>query len=359
MIASSIEEAKFARRLTTHSKVASELAMLNEQCLFELVENALPLGHGTGGATALLNINGTDVFIKKIRLTDIERQVENSQSTKNVFELPLYYQYGIGSAGFGVWRELATHVLSTNWVLSGECLNFPLMYHWRVLAKPQAEAPTVEQLTELARDVAWWGGSPIIHARLLANLHASAEIVVFLEYFPQNLHEWLRQKLHAGGEAAESSCARVAHKLKTITTFMNAHGLLHFDAHFNNILTDGEDLYFSDFGLAIFNQFELSKVEQDFFNKNYHYDQCYTMAYFVEWLLTELFGIENWAIGNPNALLHDYAAGQGTPLLPVIETIIKRYAPIAVVMNEFFINLKKSSATIYPTDKLARLQAEL
>ena len=64
------------------------------------------------------------------------------------------------------------------------------------------------------------------------------------------------------------------------------------------------------------------------------------------------FGMKNWVIGNPNPILHEYAMGRGKTLLPAIEAIIMRYAPIAVVMNEFFLNLKKSKTTIYPTNVL-------
>ena len=31
---------------------------------------------------------------------------------------------------------------------------------------------------------------------------------------------------------------------------MNTHGLVHFDAHFGNVLTDGRRLFVADFGLA-------------------------------------------------------------------------------------------------------------
>jgi hypothetical protein len=70
---------------------------------------------GIGGTTALLEIEGSTVFVKRIRgFTDIERQPEHVMSTANLFALPTFCQYGIGSPGFGVWRELATHVMTTN-----------------------------------------------------------------------------------------------------------------------------------------------------------------------------------------------------------------------------------------------------
>lgn len=346
-----------ATRIATYRAVSTELTLLNDQQLLALLETAKPIGTSIGGISTLLTISDTPIFIKKIRLTDIERQHENIMSTRNFFELPLYYQYGIGSTGFGVWRELATHAMTTNWVLAGDCKNFPLMYHWRLLPRLTLETPTSEQLAELERDVEWWGDSSLVRARLLANLTASADIVVFLEYFPENLHRWLSKQIINGGDVAGSACEMVENNLMAITSFINSRGLLHFDAHFNNILTDGHDLYFTDFGLAICEQFELSEAESDFFKENFNYDQCYTLSYFVEWLLTESFGTENWAIGNYNAMLHEYAAGKGRPLLPAIEAIIMRYAPIAIVMNEFFLKLKISKATSFPTSELECVNA--
>lgn len=347
-----LQNSKINQRIATYNAVATELELLSDYRIVELLENATPIGTSIGGTSALLEISGKKIFVKKIRLTDIERQPENRMSTRNIFELPLYYQYGIGSAGFGVWRELATHTMTTNWVLANECQNFPLMYHWRLLSRPIQESPTADQLTELEHDVEYWGGSPVIRTRLLANLNASADIVLFLEYFPENLHTWLRKKICENNESAESACKMVEINLKKINSFINSHGLLHFDVHFNNILTDGNDLYFADFGLAISNQFELSEAESDFFKKNYNYDQCYSMAYMVEWLLTQLFKTENWAIGNYNAILHDYVTGKGKPLPSYMEAIITRYKPLAVVMNEFFRKLKESKTTLYPASEL-------
>lgn len=356
MIELNAENTKIDKRRATYSAVATELTLLSNKHLSELIKEASPIGTSIGGTVVLLKMGETNIFVKKIRLTDIERQPENIMSTRNIFELPLYYQYGIGSAGFGVWRELAIHTMTTNWVLAGECQNFPLMYHWRVLPRPTPES-TAEQLAELERDVEWWGGSSIVRARLVKNLKASADVIVFLERFPENLHTWLRGQILEGGDAIESACEIVERNLEAIISFINSRGLLHFDAHFNNILTDGHDLYFSDFGLATCAQFDLSEAESDFFKKNHNYDQCYAMAYFVEWLLTELFGAENWAIGNYNAVLHEYASGKGRPLPPAIEKIVMRYLPIAIMMNEFFIKLKECKATPYPTSELERVCA--
>ena len=60
----------------------------------------------------------------------------------------------------------------------------------------------------------------------------------------------------------------VERKLDAGTAFMNARGLLHFDAHFDNILTDGQRLYFADYGLALSSRFDLSEDEATFFDRH-------------------------------------------------------------------------------------------
>ena len=57
------------------------------------------------------------MFVKRVPVTDLE--YENMFSTRNLYDIPTYYNYGFGSAGFGVYRELVTHVKASNWVLAG------------------------------------------------------------------------------------------------------------------------------------------------------------------------------------------------------------------------------------------------
>lgn len=73
------------------------------------------------------------MFVKRIPLTDVEHR--RWFSTRNHFRMPTFYNYGVGSAGFGAWRELVAHIKTTNWVLEGACPNFPLLLHWRLLSR--------------------------------------------------------------------------------------------------------------------------------------------------------------------------------------------------------------------------------
>jgi len=127
-------------RLTAHSAVSTSLALCSDRALRELVDTAVPIGSGIGGKSVLLEVAGTPVFVKRVPLTDPERQPEYGIGT-------------IGGPGFGAWRELAVHTMTTNWVLAAEHEGFPLMYHWRVLPD---STPLPEELADIERAVAYW-----------------------------------------------------------------------------------------------------------------------------------------------------------------------------------------------------------
>ncbi|WP_055526319.1 serine/threonine-protein kinase [Streptomyces graminilatus] len=346
-------------RLTAHGAAATDLALYSDRALSELVDAAVPLGSGIGGKSALLEIGGTPVFVKRVPLTDPERSPENVRSTANLFGLPMFCQYGIGGPGFGAWRELAVHTMTTNWVLTGDHDGFPLMYHWRVLPD---STPLPAELADVERAVAYWGGGPQVRRRIEALQQSSASLALFLEYIPQNLHQWLGEQLHAGDETADRACAMVERNLAAGTSFMNSRGLLHFDAHFENILTDGRRLYFADYGLALSSRFELSPEEADFFDRHQTYDRCYTMSYLVYWLVTALYGHDR---EDRYALVRAYADGKHPTGTPVGTTeaipqqaaaIITRHAPLALAMWDFLDELRhRTRSTPYPLENPAAL----
>lgn len=255
------------RRLEGHAAVALVLAGMSDAELAAAVAAATPIGRGIGGAVAAMEIEGAPVFVKTVRLTDRERAAE--RSTANVFELPLVYQYGIGSAGFGAWREVAAHELTTAWVTTGACAAFPLLHHARVL--PMAPLAIVD----LEEQVAAWGGSPAIRARLTALEAATAGVVLFLERFPHDLRSWLR--------TAGAAPPWLERELLDVTAFLAAQDFVHFDMHFDNLLTDGARLYVADFGLALSATFALSGEERAFLERHRGYDRDYVVA--------ELFGV--------------------------------------------------------------------
>lgn len=123
-------------RLRTHADAAASLALLSDHALAELVASGTPAGTGIGGRATLLEVDGVRIFVKRVPLTATELEPGHVRSTANIFDLPPHFHYGIGaigSPGFGAWRELAVHEMTTDWVRSGSFPGFPLLHHWRVL----------------------------------------------------------------------------------------------------------------------------------------------------------------------------------------------------------------------------------
>src|ERR1700689_44931 len=109
-------------RLTNYASLSNALARLTDEELAAIVAKAPPLHSGVGGRSVLLTIDSTPIFVKRIALTDLERQ--HAQSTANLFDIPLSCHYGLGGPGFSAWRELAATAIANGWVLSGACANF-------------------------------------------------------------------------------------------------------------------------------------------------------------------------------------------------------------------------------------------
>ncbi len=339
-----------AARLAAYCAVSTSLALRSDRALRELVDGAAPIGSGVGGKSALLEVAETPVFVKRVPLTDPERQPDSIRSTANLFELPVFCHYGIGGPAFGAWRELAVHAMTTNWVLAGEYDGFPLMYHWRVLPD---STPLPEELADVERAVAYWGGGSQVRRRIEALRQSSASVALFLEYIPQNLHQWLGEQLD-DGDAADRACTMAEENLEAGISFMNSRGLLHFDVHFENILTDGQRLFFADYGLAISSRFDLSQEEAEFFGRHQTYDRCYSVTYLVNWLVTALYGYTGH---DREAQVRRYAQGERPTGIPkTAAAILARHSPLAAVMAGFFRKLQlESRETLYPLEDISRI----
>ncbi|OEV02767.1 hypothetical protein [Streptomyces oceani] len=344
-------------RLAAHGAVSTSLALSSDRRLHELVDAATPIASGLGGKSVLLEVGGTSVFVKQVRLSDLERRPENIHSTENVFGIPTFCQYGIGSIGgpgFGAWRELAVHIMTTNWVIAGDYDGFPLMYHWRVL--PDSGQPLPEELADVERAVAYWGGGTGVRCRIEALQRSSASLMLFLECIPQNLHDWFGVQVETSDEMAEQACAMVDDELHAGVSFMNTRGLLHFDAHFQNILTDGRRLFFADYGLAISSRFDLTPEEGKFFDEHRTYDRCYTVTHLVNWLVVALYGYQP---EERKEFVHSCARGVSPERVPpAVAEVLVRYAPVAAVMGDFYRRFQQESrSTPYPREAIRQIDS--
>ena len=208
--------------------------------------------------------------------------------------------------------------------------------------------------------VDYWGGSEAMRVRLKALADATASVMIFLEYVPWSLSAWLDQQVSAGPEAMEAACTMVERGLTADIPLMSSLGLLHGDAHFGNILTDGHRLYFADLGLATSERFELSTDELNYLDHNASLDRAYVLAKWVNWL------VKAWAptASSPQQRMELVrAAAQGQALHQLIANvpssvaaIIHRHAPIATLINDFYVKLHSECRSArYPRDDVDTL----
>ncbi|PPJ22296.1 serine/threonine protein phosphatase [Nocardia nova] len=317
-----------AARTARHQGISACLASRSDVELAELVGTGRTISVGVGGGAALVDVDGVPVFIKRIPLTD--REVANSGSTANLFDLPIFCQYGIGGPSFNAWRELAANIIVTDAVLAGETQSFPILYHWRVLP---GRPPVTAEHADVDAVVTAQGGSRAVRARLEALAAAECSLVLFCEYIPHPLADWLRE--NPAGRAVT-----LERQLSEIVTFLRDRELLHMDGHFGNIRTDSERIYLSDFGLATSPRFDLSAAEHDFTKKHVAHDAGYAAMRLVNWLVTDVCGVPTPSGGGPvarNEYVLQCAAGRiPDDVPPVIAAILTRHAPAAAKLNAFY-----------------------
>jgi hypothetical protein len=156
-----------AARRARHQRLSAFLASYSDIELAALVDTGQATSVGVGGDSAVLDVHGVPVFAKRIPLTD--RELAHPGSTANLFDLPVFCQYGVVSRGFNAWRELAANVVVTNAVLAGETQSFPMLYRWRVLP---GRSPVAAEHADIDTVVAALGGCPAVRARLEAQAAA-------------------------------------------------------------------------------------------------------------------------------------------------------------------------------------------
>ena len=345
-------------RLSRYADVSTALALLGDGRLRERLENAPILRTGIGGTTALMQIEDTSIFVKIVPLTELEKRTQNVMSTRNVLELPPYFHYGLGGPVRGVWREVAAHTMTTNWVLARQCESFPLMYHWRVLPNLPRRMPLSEEereIRDVSRMVEFWG-SEAVGDRIKAIEQSIDSVVLFCEYIPHNLHDWMNEQVAMGEDEANSAFAMVESQVTSAVSFMNSQGLLHFDVHFENVLTDGRSIYITDFGLATSSRFELSDSELEFCELNKAHDECYVVTHLVNWLVAGLMGLMDRKDRIEFIRRCAYGYDPTEEVGSVAGGIIKKYAPIATIINDFYTHLRFDSRTTpFPMEEIQRV----
>ncbi|GAB2681495.1 BUD32 family EKC/KEOPS complex subunit [Nocardia goodfellowii] len=313
-----------ASRSDRYRRLSTFLASRGDIELSALIDTGRRHSVGVGGGSAVLDVDGAPVFAKRIPLTD--RELTHWGSTANLFELPMFCQYGIGGPSFNAWRELAANIVVTQSVLAGETQSFPMLYHWRVLP---GRSPIAAEHADIDAVVAAQGGSPAVRTRLEALAAARSSLVLFCEYIAQPLSDWLQ-------EDAESKAAAVAQQLSEIAGFLRDRKLLHMDGHFGNILGDEHRIYLSDFGLATSPHFDLSTTERAFAERHATFDADHAAMRLVNWLVIDIWGVATCPVTR-NQVVTQCATGRiPDGVSPVVAGILAQHAPAAAKMNAFY-----------------------
>ncbi len=349
--------------------LSSQIARLDNVQLHSLLENSGTNEPNTGwGSNHTIVLGESKVFVKRLPVTNIE--YENLFSTKNLYNLPICLNYGFDSTGFGVFRELVTCIKTTNWVLEGTIATFPLMYHYRII-------PSNRQRGNLDREnlkscVENCGNNENVGRYLLDRAIANYELVLFLEYVPYVLETWLYDN--------PSQLQQSLNDLRRTIDFLRSKGIIHFDAHFRNILTDGKQIYLTDFGLALDRSFALSASEELFWESNTFYDYGeilrnlrHPMRLFYESCSQSRKG----RIREKYAIAEDLKSHELVSILIAnIEQIhaegdmnlddfyvasILKYRSIIILMHNFFSQMwvNKNKDTIFPNVELGLLLTEV
>lgn len=334
-------------RAKTFYTLSSRLNLMSDEQLSELLVGEKK--RSNWGENMRIEVDGTPVFVKFVPLTDLERKPENMRSTRNLFGLPPYLQYGVGSPGFGVWRELDAHIMTTDWVLSGACPNFPLLYHWRVLPAESNKDDETERnlkITKIKNVTKTWDDAPGVRNRLEALDNATAHVVLFLEYIPELVPTLLTKAFETGDAAAETAVKMVFSNLVNICNFMREHDFLHFDLNFHNMLTDGKQVYLTDFGLATSLKFELSNEEQEFFRQHRSDDMYRAIGGILSRIIQEPLRVQGKRMSEEEytEILRAFADGKTDETLPpFFQELLSRYAKLALVHGAFMDKLYDES----------------
>jgi len=155
---------------------------------------------------------------------------------------------------------------------------------------------------------------------------------------------------------ASSGIANAVQQIQNTVQFIKTQEFIHFDAHLENIVTDGQNLYFTDFGLSLSAQFDLSPDEQIFFQNHYTYDECSTSVNIVHSLTKNMFGPNYNGRNDFKDKLQEILNNDCQDVPEYIAFYIKELSPIALIMGDFYQKMiYHSKQTPYPADVLSKL----
>jgi len=242
----------YMNRYEIYNRLSNRLVILTDKEIRELTNTKSEIKKW--GDYGIIKLENNNIFFKKIPLS--EKFAQNQFNTKNLYNIPVNCNYGFGTAGINPWRELITHIKTSNWVLTGEIENFPLLYHYRIIKdnNHNFETGMNEKLLERFNYKNY-------HIYLEERAVCNYKIVMFLEFIPNMLNNFINNDINYVKYFFKEST--------NILDFLQMKGILHLDTHWGNYLVDNNGkLYLTDFGIILDKKFDLDEKEIIFMKKN-------------------------------------------------------------------------------------------
>lgn len=239
-------------RYDLYNKLSDKLVVLTDKEILELTN--IQSERKKWGEHGVIKLAGNNLFFKKLPLS--EKFMLNQFNTKNLYNIPVNCNYGFGTAGVNPWRELITHIKTSNMVLTKEIDNFPLLYYYRIIKDDSRNFETGinEKLLERFNFKNY-------HLYLEDRAKCNYKIVMFLEYIPNMLFKFINNDINYVKYFFKESTK--------ILDFLQTNGVLHLDTHWGNYLVDDNGkLYLTDFGIVLDKNFDLDEKEKLFMKKN-------------------------------------------------------------------------------------------
>jgi hypothetical protein len=313
-----------------------QLLAMSDEDLLTLVRAGTGATNGIGACCTCV-VEDEKIFVKRLPLSDIE--ADQAYSTRNHFDLPTVYSYGVGSLGFGPWRELAA--LQALHGVQG----FPSLLHHRVMPSTAVPAPLPWTEEEY---VHYWNDSQAVGRYVQARNAATQELWLVLEHGGTPADVWL-------GSNLDNIDVLLGQVFDAIGELQDRQ-MVHFDAHFGNIVTDGRRCQLVDFGLAMSTDFELSSEERVFLDEHRHYDYGWVLGN-LGIMLAVTVGAEP-SIQSLRHQLDDLRAIDGK-CPPTFLGAIDRYREPMLYMLDFFERMRQPDKhSIYDDRVLAGLLHE-
>lgn len=334
------------RRRQIFDAMSTNLTYLTDREILSQFNKGSASGDGWS-VNAITSFNGQKLFMKLLPLPCLE--LAHPYNTRNFYHLPV--ETNRSGIGVNAWRELFVLVKTTNWVLSGRIYNFPLLYHYRIV-KRRSRSLNSRQIRDY---VERWADKPGIRQRTEDAQNSQHSLLVCIEYIGPTLVPWLNSRIRLQQYLSQT---------KTILGFLQSEGVLLFDNHSGNILTDSyNNIYYTDFGLVLDRNFDLTAAERRFFQANitFPYAQAFSNPFF---LVYERPGVLD-ALRNKFGLKEDITIRDD--ILPHLLELCKllgftaRGVPIlqkyAAIVSEFG-KAYESFPMNYPSEIMNRLVAE-